>query len=260
MYQPGYLKLPSIGNLTVEDRKAVALTLEQFGCLVVDLERPEPSLSCAEALSRLGRQFGKPVRHRLSDALGVHPIRNIANYPEYANTTNAELNLHTDGAFEESPPKVMLIYCERPSDRGGNTRLCSGHSVYEHIKQQDPGALSPLFRDDAFFIRRDDKQGSRPVFRLVDGRVQMAYRYGRDILVEINPACERGFVLIENFLADPLNFLEFKLKPHQTLIFDNTRILHGRTAFPAEDERSLYGLWCDGSGPDCAGFPFGFEP
>ena len=47
-----------------------------------------------EALAPLGRLFGGPVHHKLSDAHGIHPIRFMPGYPEDANAVNGDLLLH----------------------------------------------------------------------------------------------------------------------------------------------------------------------
>ena len=44
--------------------------------------------------------------------------------------------------------------------------------------------------------------------------------------------------------------LRFRLEPGQMMVFDNTRGLHGRTAFnPAEGHRQLQGCYIDRDGP-----------
>jgi len=64
--------------------------------------------------------------------------------------------------------------------------------------------------------------------------------------------------LIKDFLADSANQIIFKLQPHQILVFDNNRILHGRKAFEVNDTRILNGLWFDGNSPESSELEFGF--
>src|SRR5262249_24498259 len=85
----------------------------------------------------------------------------------------------------------------------------------------------------------------------------MVYRYGDDISISIHPQAQTGFALLGRILTDPQNSVEFLLGEGQTLIIDNTRVLHGRTGFLRASQRRLLGLWCDGS--VCA-ISLGFAP
>ena len=46
-------------------------------------------------------------------------------------------------------------------------------------------------------------------------------------------------------LARPEFLLRLRLSPGDCLIFDNTRVLHARTAFAATGERHLQGCYAD---------------
>lgn len=252
-----HVKLVASSAMTPAEADNLFALFSERGCVLIDFDTP---VLPAETLAHLGRHFGAAISHKLSDPLGVHPIRNLAGYPEYANTTHADLGLHTDGSFEQAPPAAMLMFCERAAASGGLTRLCDGRMLYRHLRNSRPEVLEALCRPDAFRIRRDDRVSSKPVFREADGRMQVTYRYGSDVHLDIHPDALAGFAEIEAYLAEPCNHLEFRLEANQALILDNTRILHGRTAFPADSRRSLYGLWCDGRGVDAQRVRFGFEP
>lgn len=51
------------------------------------------------------------------------------------------------------------------------------------------------------------------------------------------------FDYIIKYAHSRYNQLRFKLKPGQILLFDNSKILHGRTAFTPDDTRLLYRYW-----------------
>jgi gamma-butyrobetaine dioxygenase len=49
---------------------------------------------------------------------------------------------------------------------------------------------------------------------------------------------------------DPRYELHFRLNPGEMMMFDNNRVLHGRTSFnPAEGHRQLQGCYIDRDGP-----------
>lgn len=250
-----------VENLLEATDPEIERVLEIFsthGCVLVSQKKPLSPPDISPALSKLGRHFGSPVPHKLSDAYGVHPIRNLPGFPQYANTTSSDLLLHTDGSFEKHPPKLMMIYCETPAEEGGLSRVCYARAVYDYLKAQHPGTLSGLFRPNAFVIKRDDRQAARSVFEFCDGRISMAFRYGADISLEISPQARDGIAAIIEYVSNPANYAEFLLDEGQLLLFDNTRVLHGRTVFPPISHRVLHGLWCDGKDIDPDKIKFGF--
>jgi alpha-ketoglutarate-dependent taurine dioxygenase len=228
------------------------------GCLLVRQSGGD-AVNHSAALSKLGRHLGTAVRHRLSDENGVHPIRSIPGYPSYANTTNADLLLHTDGSFEADPPRFMLISCETPASSGGHTRICFARDIYNMLKSEAPQELQALWRDDSFTIRRDDRKSSKPVFRSMGaGRTAMTFRFGSDVEIEVHPEARAGYERIVKLVSNSDNFIEFKLQSNEILAFDNTAVLHGRTDFPPGSGRVLHGLWLDGR-PGGEALPLGFK-
>ena len=235
----------------------IVSTVSEDGCVVVR-QTGAGAVDHSRALARLGRHCGSPIRHKLSDDNGVHPIRTIPGYPSYANTTSADLLLHTDGSFEESPPKVMLISCETPAPVGGHSRICFGRDLYDRLRRDHPTELDGLWLDDSFTIRRDDRKSSKPVFKRVEhDRVAITFRFGRDVEIDVRPESANGYNRIVSLLGEPSSFVEFKLQANEILVFDNTAVLHGRTDFAPDSGRVLHGLWLDGR-PAGRALPLGF--
>lgn len=257
--------MPKLQIIIVEDLEEIPAStvrkivdaVSQTGCVIVR-QKDGGAVNHSLALARLGRHFGSPIRHKLSDENGVHPIRTIPGYPSYANTTNADLLLHTDGSFEENPPKVMLISCERPAPVGGDSRVCFASELYETMRRDYPDELPGLWLADSFTIQRDDRKASKPVFKAVGkNRIAITFRFGGDVEVILRPEAAKGFNRIVSLLNDPANFIEFKLQENEILVFDNTAVLHGRTDFPPDSGRVLHGLWLDGL-PREGSLTFGF--
>jgi alpha-ketoglutarate-dependent taurine dioxygenase len=230
----------------------------QEGAVLIHPVKTE-DLDPPSVLSMLGKCFGRPIFHKLSDERGVHPIRSIAGYASYANTTSADLLLHTDGSFESFSPRVMLMMCEVPARTGGLSRLCNGATIFAHLLNNHPASVAGLMRPDAFSIRRDDRVASKPVFKREGDRILVTFRYGGDVDIQVHPEAQAGYQAIVEFLENPGNFCEFLLARQELLVLDNTRVLHGRTAFPKHELRILHGLWLDGlnasEGPGVFGFP-----
>ena len=241
---------------TLEERHSVCHALTRHGCvhvtgLVCGLMDP------SRITAGWGVMFGQPIHHRLSDERGVHPIRNIPGYPSYANTTSADLLLHTDGSFEPNSPLAMLLLCEKPAGAGGLTRICDAEAILRHLVKNHPETLPGLYLPDAFTIRRDDRQSAKPVFRQCGDRTIFTFRFGSDVKIDVHPRAREGFAQIEAYLRDPAHFAEFRLERGDLLIVDNSRVLHGRTEFPQDSDRMLHGLWLDGVTPPAFDVRFG---
>jgi alpha-ketoglutarate-dependent taurine dioxygenase len=252
------LKLASVGQVRQADWDDLFSTMNRYGCVHIrqTLEMTGP----VESLRQLGSRFGAPIFHKLSDEFGIHPIRYIPGYPEYANANVEDLDLHTDGSFEQTPPSFMLMYCERPAEEGGHSTLASGDRLFHHLRTERPDHLSALSKPAVFTITRDDRRAQRSVFTTVDGRVRVAYRSGKDIRLDIDPEAVDAFGYVGEWLRQPSNYVTFRLGRGDILIFDNTRMLHGRSAFSRESARSLYGLWCDGRSEHRDRLSWGIDP
>ena len=253
-------EVANIRDLAGAEIKQVFDLFSNYGCVKIIQKWPISQSEISPSLSNLGRHFGSPVRHKLSDSAGVHPIRSLPGFPQYANTTSSDLLLHTDGSFEKHPPKMMMIYCETPAEQGGLSRICFAEDVYDFLEQNHPETLAELFRPDAFMIKRDDREALRSVFEVCDGRISMAFRYGTDVSLQIHPMARAGIAAIIEFVSDSANYAEFLLSEGQMLLMDNTRVLHGRTVFLPGSHRILHGLWCDGRDADPDKIKFGFKP
>lgn len=256
--QKPLITVENIENMSPDQAAEVAGMMNAHGCvqIIQSGRKSDPVTS----LRILGQRFGKPIFHKLSDPYGIHPIRYIPGYPEYANANVEELGLHTDGSFEQIPPAVMMIHCEIPAALGGDSTLASGEMLYHHLRISFPDYLLALQLPNAFTIIRDDRSAERAVFTRIGERLRIAYRSGNDVRINIHPDAVDAFEYVRKWLLDGDNFMQFKLASGDTLIFDNTRMLHGRTAFERTDRRTLHGLWCDGSMCGQNNIVLGIEP
>ena len=57
----------------------------------------------------------------------------------------------------------------------------------------------------------------------------------------------KGFITIGRMLRDPANQIDHKMGPGDIAVFNNSRVLHGRTGFQitAEGNRYLEGIYID---------------
>ena len=244
-----------ITQLDTRKKKQLFKIFNSFGFLLIESNDPEKSQENFISLSHL---FGNILRHDQSDEQGIFPITVMSNFPNYANTTNTDLTLHTDGSFEKVPPKVMAMHCEVAANHGGLTQLVDGKLVYEYLSQTDPEGLMTLFEPDIFTIKRANQSATRSIFTNKNGRIYIAFRSDKIATISVHHRAIKAFTSIKNFVNNPANQIIFKLQPNQILVFDNNRILHGRTGFKINDKRKLNGLWFDGNCQYSSDLDFGF--
>lgn len=87
----------------------------------------------------------------------------------------------------------------------------------------------------------------------------MVFRKGDDVKIKVHQKSIEAYKLLSEFLSNTKDSIDFYLEPNQTLIMDNTRILHGRTGFDRASERKLVGLWLDGKSKFSDQIKFGFS-
>ena len=171
---------------------------------------------------------------------GVYELISRPN-PQLAGDTSVALAPHTDEPYRQHPPGITFFHVLVQSDEGGDSILIDGLHVAETLRSEDPEAFRLLssvpvdfhrvlaegriFRASAPIIRLDQSgnvsglrlldRGTAP-FDLAENEVDSYYRAYRKLL---------------SILYDKRNCLVVKILPGQVLVFNNQRLLHGRTAF-----------------------------
>src|SRR5580692_4106175 len=177
--------------------------------------------------------------------------------PDNLAYTSREILPHTDNPYRDPVPTIQLLHCLRTADDGGDTGLVDGFCAAAALRGADPEAFELLTRNPVSFGYQDkgaELQASQPLIELsARGRVRgvrfnnrsaLPLRLPYAELARFYPAYRRWAEL----LARPERRLNLRLAPGDCLVFDNTRILHARTAFsmtPGSAERRLQGCYAD---------------
>ncbi len=167
---------------------------------------------------------------------------------------------HTDNPYRDPVPTVQLLHCLRVAGDGGDSGLVDGFAAAAALRTADREVFDVLTGTAMSFGYRDDRtelRASQPLIQLSPrGRVRgvrfnnrsaQPLRLPYDDVVAFYAAYRRWAGL----LARPERQLNLRLAPGDCLIFDNTRILHARTAFslPAGPDESrgrhLQGCYAD---------------
>jgi hypothetical protein len=168
--------------------------------------------------------------HRDSDPDGlttIHDVRRQRHRPGFEGLGHGPLALHTEGSSLPTPPRLMLMVCERPAERGGWVLLADGRDVHADLADRDPEALFMLSRPRTVFFGTGAGHPAQVFTPHPDSRVSVRLR--QDGLAQWSPLL-RPYVprLAEAALRAQRGVL---LAAGQGYLVDNHRWLHARTEF-----------------------------
>jgi gamma-butyrobetaine dioxygenase len=173
--------------------------------------------------------------------------------PENLAYSDLGLGLHTDNPYREPVPGFQALHALIPSSEGGESLFADGFAIAEHLRADAPDAFAQLTATAVpFHYRSHDAElrAARPLIQLsVDGEVTAVHYNNRSIAPLNLPARETArFYSAYRRLATLLREPRFQLRTHldagSLVVFDNQRILHGRTAFSsARYPRHLRGCY-----------------
>jgi len=169
------------------------------------------------------------------------------------------LGAHTDNPYREPVPGVQLLHCLVNETTGGLSTLVDSLSVAQALRAEDPQGLELLASTPVRFrfIDADEELiERRPIVqRDAGGRMTGVHYSPRlDYLPLLDAATTRRFQRarrrLSELFADARFELRFPLKSGELMMFNNSRVLHGRTAYdPNEGQRHLQGCYIDLDGP-----------
>ncbi|MCX4746157.1 TauD/TfdA family dioxygenase [Kitasatospora sp. NBC_01287] len=158
--------------------------------------------------------------------------------------TSAAIAPHTDNPYRDPVPTLQVLHCLENAAVGGDSGLVDGFRAAELLREQAPEEFAVLTRTLVPFVFRDratELRADRPLIELDPlGRIREVRLNNRSIGRLHLPAAELDafYAAYRTFAAITLRpelRLEFRLGAGDCLIFDNTRLLHARTAFEPGD-------------------------
>jgi alpha-ketoglutarate-dependent taurine dioxygenase len=182
----------------------------------------------------------------------VFDVRSVAQ-PENLAFSDLGLGLHTDNPYREPVPGFQALHMLIAAPDGGESLFADGLALTAHLRHNDPDAFARLTRTAVPFRYQSkdaDLYAERPLIQLsCDGAVTGVHYNNRSIAplrlsldeTQAFYGAYRKFALL---LRDPAFQLKFRLRSHDLVLFDNQRILHGRTPFSsAKHPRHLRGCY-----------------
>jgi gamma-butyrobetaine dioxygenase len=188
----------------------------------------------------------------------VFDVRSVPDATDLAYTA-VHLDPHTDNPYRSPVPGVQLLHCLANETTGGLSTLVDGYAVGEALRERDPDAFRILSTTPIRFRYRDARTeltASAPPIELdVNGRVRTIHFSPRLDFVPLLPPEEltayyRARRVFDHLLRTAEFEIRFLLNSGDLVMFDNCRLLHGRTGFdPREGLRHLQGCYIDIDGP-----------
>lgn len=164
------------------------------------------------------------------------------------------LDPHTDDPYRYTPSGISALHCVTPSEgSGGASIVVDGFAIADHLRTNVPGAFDVLSTVPVPFVHERTasvEQGSAVHLRAeapiiaVDrsGAISGIRFHERSMgVLRLDPdLAERVYLAVKlfaNAVRSPEWCLEYHLEAGEALVYDNQRMLHGRTGFSGAQTR-----------------------
>lgn len=235
-----------VARASTADEPAQAVAdLAQYGIALVSDVACRPG-EVTRYADRLG--FVRETNYgRLFDVVVEPDPVNLAYTPQ-------GLALHTDNPYRDPVPTLQLLHCLIAAPEGGASRFADGFLAAERLRSSDPEAFTVLTDAEVLFRFRSDEvhlEARSPIIQVGRDGAVTAIRVNHrsmeppDLPSEMLEGFYDAYRRFAELLDDPESSIEVTLRPGDLVLFDNRRVLHGRSAFRVTDRRHLQGCYAD---------------
>lgn len=177
-------------------------------------------------------------------------IFEIVVKPERDNKSVANLSTelipHTDDTYRESFPSITFFHClVAADDSSGQSIFIDGFKIAEVLRQQDPDAFDWLSRYEVCFRKQDGNQlqmeAYSPIITLdshgnvTSVHINNLFAAPFDLPEEIVEPFYVAYRKLMHLYTDSKYWFTVGLRPGDLVIFDNHRLLHGRTTISSQN-------------------------
>ena len=173
--------------------------------------------------------------------------------------TNLGLQAHTDNPYRDPAPTIQILYCIENSASGGDSKVVDGFKAAILLKEENPKYFDLLTKYCARFEYNEDGkthlQSRRPMIELSPDNEIIAIRFNNRSAAPITDVpyndmenYYKAYRKFSEIINNPSMAINFKLKPGEGFVVDNTRVLHSRTAYSGSGNRWLQGCYVDKDG------------
>ena len=182
----------------------------------------------------------------------VYDVRSVPQ-PENLAYSDLGLGLHTDNPYREPVPGFQVLHVLVASPDGGDSLFGDGFAIAEHLRETAPEVFAVLTRTAVPFLYRSkdaELYAERPLIQLTCNGEVCAVHYNSRSIAPLRLAARDAKPFYSSYrrfaalLRDSRFQLQLGLRDGDLAVFDNQRILHGRTAFSsARYPRHLRGCY-----------------
>jgi gamma-butyrobetaine dioxygenase len=245
--------LPRAAWTETGDAAATLAVLEDFLAYGFVILTGVPSVE--GMVLEVGRRFGLP---RATNFGLLFDVRSVPEASDLA-YTSVPLDPHTDNPYRDPVPGVQLLHCLTNRSTGGLSTLADGLGVAEALRERDPEAFELLASVPVRFRYADAATELVDRATIIEHGpagelVGIRYSPRLDMVPLLPPKRLEAFYRARRALDRMLRSAEFEVRfllaDGELVMFDNRRLLHGRTGFdPREGLRHLQGCYIDMDGP-----------
>ena len=174
--------------------------------------------------------------------------------------SSAPLDPHTDNPYRQPVPGIQLLHSLiNDAGKGGRSTLVDGYAVCDRLRQESEEYFQLLCSVPTYFEFIDHNVIIKKERTLItldsNGNIcEIHYSPRLDYIPLMSEKKTKRFHKARKLLGELLSSPEFEIKFHlqsgELMMFDNNRVLHGRTGFcTSEGERHLQGCYIDADGP-----------
>ena len=182
----------------------------------------------------------------------VYDVRAVPQ-PENLAYSDLGLGLHTDNPYREPVPGFQALHTLIAAPDGGDSLFADGFAIAEHLRRSDPEAFELISRTPVPFRYQAagvDLYAERPLIELSCANVVTAVTYNNRAIRPMSlpaAACAAYYDAYRKFAAllrESRLQMATRLNDGDLVVFDNRRVLHGRTGFAsARHPRHLQGCY-----------------
>lgn len=173
--------------------------------------------------------------------------------PENLAYSDLGLGLHTDNPYREPVPGFQALHTLVASPDGGDSLFADGFALAAHLRANSPEDFERLTRTPVPFLYQAagaDLYAERPLIELSCTHEIVAVNYNNRSIRPLRLSareCAAFYAAYRRFaslLREPRFQLVTRLTDGELVVFDNRRVLHGRTGFTsARHPRHLQGCY-----------------
>ena len=231
------------------------------------LHTPGVRLAWLTRLLQQGLAFLEEVPAQADALLGAMPLVgrvletnygrtfDVRSVPQPENLAYSDLGLglHTDNPYRDPVPGFQALHALIPSNEGGESIFADGFALAAHLRDTAPEAFTLLTTTAVPFLYRSgdaELYAERPLIQLATSGAIAAVHYNSRSIAPLamsaaqTPRFYAAYRCFAALMREARWQLRTRLGAETVVVFDNQRILHGRTAFSsARHPRHLRGCY-----------------